>query len=102
MGVGFGFVTGGIWWVAAIDAEPSQPASAAGFADAAFAAAGIVAPAVMGFVVQHTGTFTSGFFLMIALAAVGALAMFFGTTERTGRHSSDPPGEQIVLEDESH
>jgi predicted MFS family arabinose efflux permease len=37
LGVGFGFVTGGIWWVASIDAAPDQPGSAAGFADASFA-----------------------------------------------------------------
>ncbi len=43
IGVGLGFVTGGIWWVAAIDAMPAQPGVAAGFADAAFALSGIVA-----------------------------------------------------------
>jgi MFS family permease len=81
LGVGCGFVTGGIWWVASIDAEPAQPGSAAGFADAAFALAGIVAPAVMGFIVQSTGTYTSGFVLMSVLAAVGALLMLFATRE---------------------
>jgi sugar phosphate permease len=81
MGVGFGFVTGGIWWVASIDAAPSQPATAAGFADAAFALSGIIAPAVMGFIVQNTGTFTSGFVVMCALAVVGALLMLLCTRE---------------------
>jgi len=81
LGVGFGFITGGIWWVASIDAEPSQPASAAGFADASFALSGVIAPSVMGFVVQNTGTFTSGFVVMCALAVAGALLMLFCTRE---------------------
>lgn len=82
LGVGFGFVTGGIWWVAAIDAEPSRPASAAGFADACFALAGIIAPLVMGLVVQSTGTFASGFAVMIVLALLAAALFLFGTKER--------------------
>lgn len=81
LGVGFGFVTGGIWWVAAIDAEPSRPASAAGFADACFALSGIVAPLVMGLIVQATGTFASGFAVMIVLALLAAVLFLFGTRE---------------------
>lgn len=81
LGVGFGFVTGGIWWVAAIDAEPSRPASAAGFADACFALSGIVAPLVMGLIVQATGTFASGFAVMIVLALLAAALFLFGTRE---------------------
>ncbi|MCX2731700.1 MFS transporter [Saccharopolyspora sp. NFXS83] len=75
LGVGFGFITGGIWWVASIDAAPDQPGSAAGFADAAFASSGIVAPSVMGFIVAGTGSFTSGFVVMAGLAVAGALLM---------------------------
>lgn len=81
LGVGFGFVTGGIWWVAAIDAEPSRPGSAAGFADACFALSGIVAPLVMGLIVQATGTFSSGFAVMIVLALLAAALFLFGTRE---------------------
>ncbi|HVV09480.1 MFS transporter [Amycolatopsis sp.] len=81
IGVGCGFVTGGIWWVAAIDAEPSHPGSAAGFADACFALSGVVAPLVMGFIVQSTGTFASGFVVMVVLALIGAGLMLFGTRE---------------------
>jgi sugar phosphate permease len=84
LGVGFGFITGGIWWVASIDAAPAQPASAAGFADAAFALSGIVAPSVMGFIVSSTGTFTSGFVVMCVLAVLGALLMLLCTREPTG------------------
>jgi predicted MFS family arabinose efflux permease len=90
-GVGFGFITGGIWWVASIDAEPSQPGSAAGFADAAFALSGIVAPGVMGFIVSGTGSYTSGFVTMSVLAAIGALLMLFCARERT---SGDVSAEQ--------
>ncbi|GAA4872284.1 MFS transporter [Saccharopolyspora cebuensis] len=82
LGVGFGFITGGIWWVAAIDAAPDQPGSAAGFADAAFAASGIVAPSVMGFIVSSTGSFTSGFVVMAGLAVAGALLMLLVPRER--------------------
>jgi sugar phosphate permease len=103
LGVGLGFVTGGIWWVAAIDAAPDQPASAAGFADAAFASSGIVAPVVMGFIVSSTGTFTSGFVLMSALAAVGALAMLLFTREprpsvgEAASHGDSPrPGSEAI------
>ncbi|MEJ8278050.1 MFS transporter [Pseudonocardia spirodelae] len=84
LGVGFGFVTGGIWWVASIDAAPDQPGSAAGFADAAFAASGIVAPSVMGFIVSGTGSFSSGFVVMAALAVAGALLMLLVPREPTG------------------
>ena len=88
LGVGFGFVTGGIWWVASIDAEPTQPASAAGFADAAFALSGIVAPSVMGLIVSGTGTYTSGFITMSVLAAAGALLMLFCAREHPGVEST--------------
>lgn len=81
LGVGFGFITGGIWWVASIDAAPSQPASAAGFADAAFALSGIVAPSVMGFIVSSTGAYTSGFVVMCVLAVVAAVLMLAVTRE---------------------
>ncbi|HWC78721.1 MAG TPA: MFS transporter [Pseudonocardiaceae bacterium] len=90
LGVGFGFITGGIWWVASIDAAPSQPASAAGFADAAFALSGIVAPTVMGFIVQNTGTFTSGFVLMCALALIGAVLMLACTREPAASATAGP------------
>lgn len=81
LGVGFGFITGGIWWVASIDASPSQPGTAAGFADACFAAAGIVAPSVMGFIVTATGSYNGGFIVMAGLCLTASLAMLFGTTE---------------------
>jgi nitrate/nitrite transporter NarK len=93
LGVGFGFITGGIWWVVSIDAEPSQPASAAGFADAAFALSGIVAPSVMGFIVQGTNTFTSGFVTMAVLAVVAAVLMIGCTRER---HATAPATEKTV------
>lgn len=98
LGVGFGFVTGGIWWVAAIDAEPSHPGSAAGFADGCFALSGIVAPIIMGYIVQETGTFSSGFILMAALAIVGAALMLFCTVERRG---STPTSTADIEHDET-
>ncbi|MCF3963439.1 MFS transporter [Streptomyces fuscigenes] len=93
IGVGLGFVTGGIWWVAAIDAVPSQPGVAAGFADAAFASSGIVAPSVMGFIVSSTGSFSSGFVVMTALAVIGAGSLLIlPKRERRGeRRPGDRP-----------
>ncbi|WP_280456456.1 MFS transporter [Nocardia carnea] len=80
-GVGFGFITGGIWWVASIDAAPSQPGTAAGFADACFALSGIIAPSVMGFIVGRTGTYNGGFIVMTVLCLIGAAAMLLFTKE---------------------
>ncbi|MGW2339233.1 MFS transporter [Streptomyces sp. NPDC001661] len=88
IGVGLGFVTGGIWWVAAIDAAPSQPGVAAGFADAAFALSGIVAPSVMGFIVSVTGSFSSGFVVMTTLAVIGAGALLLLPKSGTRHHQS--------------
>ncbi|WP_181763624.1 MFS transporter [Streptomyces albidus (ex Kaewkla and Franco 2022)] len=89
IGVGAGFVTGGIWWVASIDALPAQPGAAAGFADAAFAASGIVAPSVMGFIVTTTGSYSSGFVVMTVLAVIGAGAMLL-LPKREQPHSVPP------------
>ncbi|MGW0791687.1 MFS transporter [Streptomyces sp. NPDC002911] len=102
LGVGLGFVTGGIWWVAAIDAVPAQPGVAAGFADAAFASSGIVAPSVMGFIVSSTDSFSSGFVLMTGLAVVGGGALLLlperehpgapaGAAENAGRVGAPHP-----------
>ncbi|MFI5714759.1 MFS transporter [Nocardia sp. NPDC051750] len=91
-GVGFGFVTGGIWWVASIDAAPSQPGTAAGFADACFALSGIIAPSVMGFIVGRTGTYNGGFIVMTVLCLIGAAAMLFFTKEPE-RPQVGPEGE---------
>lgn len=87
-GVGFGFITGGIWWVAAIDAAPAQPGSAAGLADACFALSGIVAPSVIGFMVSRTGSYDGGFIAMAVLCVVGAAAMLIFTEE--------PPRRSVV------
>ncbi|WP_028921567.1 MFS transporter [Pseudonocardia acaciae] len=81
LGVGCGFITGGIWWVAAIDAAPTQPGAAAGFADAAFSLSGIVAPAVMGLLVQRTGAYSIGFVVMAVLALASSALLLFCTTE---------------------
>ncbi|WP_328389384.1 MFS transporter [Nocardia sp. NBC_00416] len=91
-GVGFGFVTGGIWWVASIDAAPSQPGTAAGFADACFALSGIIAPTVMGFIVGRTGTYNGGFLVMTILCLVGAVAMLFFTKEPEREPAAVVPG----------
>lgn len=75
LGVGAGFVTGGFWWVAAIETMPRQPALAAGVVDAAFALSGIIAPIAIGYLVEFTGSFVAGFAVMAAVAVVGALSL---------------------------
>lgn len=95
LGVGCGFVTGGIWWVASIDAAPDQPGSAAGFADAAFALSGIVAPAVMGVIVAETGTFTSGFVLTAGIAVAGALLMLLAPREPAATDCAPRPSGSV-------
>lgn len=92
-GVGFGFITGGIWWVASIDAAPTQPGTAAGFADACFALSGIIAPSVMGFIVGRTGTYNGGFIVMTALCLIGAAAMLLFTEEPEREPAGSRPGE---------
>lgn len=82
LGIGFGMMTGPLWWVVSIDAAPEQPAAAAGFVDAAFALSGIVAPSVMGFVSQATGSFSSGFVVMIILAILSGAGMLAFTRNR--------------------
>ncbi|MEV5651424.1 MFS transporter [Nocardia sp. NPDC052254] len=91
-GVGFGFVTGGIWWVAAIDAAPAQPGTAAGFADACFALAGIIAPSVMGFIVDRTGTYDGGFIAMAVLCLIGSLALLLFAEEPRRRQVAGAHG----------
>lgn len=83
LGIGFGMMTGPLWWVVSIDAEPEQPAAAAGFVDAAFALSGIVAPSVMGFVSQATGSFSSGFVVMIILALLSGVGLLIFTRNRS-------------------
>jgi MFS family permease len=81
LGIGFGFVTGGFWWVASIETSPEQPGFAAGLVDAAFAASGILAPIVMGYIVEYTGGFAGGFLMMLAVAVVGFLVMVVFTRD---------------------
>ena len=83
LGLGFGFVTGGFWWIGCIEASPHRPGFAAGFMDACFALSGIIAPFVMGEAVELTGSFMAGFSLMLAVAIIGALALILGTRETT-------------------
>jgi sugar phosphate permease len=79
LGVGFGFVTAGFWWVASIETSPDQPGFAAGLVDASFAASGIATPIIMGYTVEYTGSFDGGFLMMMIIALAGSLAMVIFT-----------------------
>ncbi|UNC16533.1 MFS transporter (plasmid) [Acidiphilium multivorum] len=85
LGVGFGFVTAGFWWVGAIEAAPDQPGFAAGIVDACFGISGIVAPIIMGTIVQHTHSFQNGFLVMVFAGILGALGLIFFTRENPHR-----------------
>lgn len=95
LGIGFGMVTGPLWWVVSIDAAPEQPAAVAGFIDAAFALSGILAPAIMGFVSQSSGSFSGGFIVMIVLALLSGVGLLVFTRERA-RSSSVPSGGKVT------
>jgi MFS family permease len=89
LGVGFGFVTAGFWWVGSIEACPDQPGFAAGLVDACFGISGIVAPIIMGFIVQETGSFQNGFLVMFAVAVIGAAGLVLFARERAGAHPAE-------------
>jgi len=100
LGIGFGMMTGPLWWVVSIDAAPEQPGAAAGFVDAAFALSGIVAPSVMGFVSQATGSFSSGFVIMIILALISGVGLLLFTRNRprvTAGHLENPAPIDTVI-----
>ncbi|MFD0824372.1 MFS transporter [Neobacillus sp. M.A.Huq-85] len=96
LGVGFGMVTGSIWWIVAIDSAPDQPAAASGFLNAAFALAGIIAPTAMGFAIQITGSFSAGFGVMIVLALLSSIGFLFFTKEKQGSISEEQRIKTIV------
>lgn len=90
LGVGFGFVTAGFWWVASIETSPDQPGFAAGLVDASFAASGIATPIIMGYTVERTGSFDGGFLTMMIIAVAGALAMIVFTRDAGAEKCSAP------------
>ncbi|MBV9735452.1 MAG: MFS transporter [Acidisphaera sp.] len=70
----FMYLTGNTYWAIILDTvEPGRVGGVGGFVHLIANCAGIVAPAVTGFLVQATGAFTSAFVLAGGMAVVGAL-----------------------------
>ena len=70
----FIYLTGATYWALIQELVPSQHVGAAsGFVHLMANCAGIIGPAVTGFIVQGTGLFTSAFLLAGAVALAGAL-----------------------------
>jgi ACS family hexuronate transporter-like MFS transporter len=79
--IGFLMLTAPAYWSLIQDAVPDhQVGTAGGFMHGLANLSGIVAPTVTGFIIQSTGTYSSGFGLAAVLGIVGALivAVFVG------------------------
>jgi MFS family permease len=92
LGVGFGCVTAGFWWVGPIEACHDQPCFPAGFVDACFGISGIVAPIIMGFIWQRTRSFENGSLTMFSVALIGAAGLVLFTIERTSQQEAEANG----------
>jgi MFS transporter, ACS family, hexuronate transporter len=87
----FVYLTGTTYWAIIQETVPSEHMGAAsGFVHLIANCAGIIGPAVTGFIVQATGIFTSAFLLAGGVAVLGAflVAIFVKPiAERPGRHA---------------
>ena len=72
----FMYLTASTYWAIILDTvEPRRVGGVSGFVHMIANCAGIVAPAVTGYLVQWTGSFTSAFILTGAIAVAGAAAV---------------------------
>jgi MFS transporter, ACS family, hexuronate transporter len=72
----FVYVTGAAYWAIVQETvESNHVGAVSGFVHLIANCAGIVGPAVTGFIVQASGVFTSAFVLAGAVAALGAIAV---------------------------
>ncbi|KAF1020403.1 MAG: Hexuronate transporter [Paracidovorax wautersii] len=81
--IGFLMLTAPAYWSLIQDSVPSHHVgTAGGFMHGLANLSGIVAPTVTGFIIQSSGTYTSGFLLAGLLGAAGALVVALGITAR--------------------
>ncbi len=81
----FMYLTGNTYWAIILDTiEKARVGGVSGFVHLIANLAGIVAPAVTGYMVQATGTFTSAFVLTGAIAVLGALSVAVFVRPPTG------------------
>ena len=72
----FMYLTASTYWAIILDTvESGRVGGVSGFVHMIANCAGIVAPAVIGYIVQWSGSFTSAFVLTGAIAIVGALGV---------------------------
>jgi len=81
----FMYLTASTYWAIILDTvEEARIGGVSGFVHLIANLAGIVAPAVTGYLVQWTGTFTSAFALTGGIAVLGAVAVAFLVKEPRG------------------
>jgi nitrate/nitrite transporter NarK len=74
----FLYITGAIYWAIIQDVvHKSRVGGISGFIHLIGSLSGIVGPIVTGYIVHHTGKFDSAFVLAGAVAALGAVLVFF-------------------------
>jgi nitrate/nitrite transporter NarK len=74
----FLYLTGNTYWAIILDTvEGGKVGGVSGFVHLIANLAGIVSPAITGFIVEWTGAFTAAFVLAGAMAVIGALAVAF-------------------------
>ncbi len=81
--IGFLMLTAPAYWALISDSVPShQVGTASGFMHGLANLSGIVGPTVTGFLIQQSGTYSSGFVLAGSLGIVGALIIAFCVRQR--------------------
>jgi ACS family D-galactonate transporter-like MFS transporter len=76
LGLSFFFLelTNAVLWALPLDIAGGYAGTAGGMMNTGFGIAGMISPAVFGFVIEHTGTYELPFFLSAGLLVIGALA----------------------------
>lgn len=73
LGVGFGLMPNAAYYAINADLAHDRAATSLGIMDAAFALAGIIAPALTGWLAHATGNFSAAFLLLMVLTLSSAL-----------------------------
>lgn len=76
-GVGIGFLPLAIYFHVNIEVAKKQAGIAQGITSTVFSLSGIIAPAITGWLVDLTGSFQSGFFILGLLSALGVCIVLF-------------------------
>lgn len=77
LGLGFGFLPQPLFFSVNIDVAKSRAATAQGVTSGCLSLAGIIAPAVTGWMIDLTGSYQSAFLLLGGLTLVSVLAVIF-------------------------